>query len=153
MPNRRKKVDPARALKDALARAKKHPLSFDEIDAFGRLLDHAAYRGEELLGQLKFEKLVDRAIRFYLDYLEHHPGEPAALNNAGVFLANRGDYAAARECFARALAVAPSLLPIHRNLRIADILLRKPIRAWHAIPRTGREVPGYLEAYFDPHAM
>jgi tetratricopeptide (TPR) repeat protein len=136
-----------------LADAKEHPESFEVIDAFGHLVEEAAYG---VLGEGRgrpLAKLAGHAIKFYFKYLRRHPGHAAALNNAGVFLSNRGDYEQAREYFAAALAHAPTILPIHRNLRIADILAKKPIADWHEIPRIGQEDPGFLEAYFDPHAM
>jgi hypothetical protein len=47
----------------------------------------------------------------------------------------------------------PRDLNAHENLRVADILMRKPEARWHDYPEGLKPGKHTLAVYFDPHAM
>jgi tetratricopeptide (TPR) repeat protein len=126
-----------------------------EVHEFARLVEDLGYVDYRSLEREKvdFARLVGEALRFYRRLLKTHGADAAALNNTGVLISNNGQPSKARPYFVEALRLAPRDATIHENLRIADILTRKPRRRWHVVPDGLRRGKRTFHSYFDPHAM
>ena len=133
---------------------RKH-LRSKEVHEFARLVEDLGYVDYRSLEREKvdFASLVAEALRFYRRLLKTHGADAAALNNTGVLISNNGQPSKARPYFVAALELAPRDATIHENLRVADILTRRPRRRWHAVPGGLRRGKRTFQSYFDPHAM
>jgi tetratricopeptide (TPR) repeat protein len=121
------------------------------VFAFGELVDRLGYadaRAMDAAG-LDFGELVEEAVAYYLCL----PGDAAALNNAGALLSNQGRRREARAYVLDALRLSPDDRNAHQNLRILDILDRKPRSQWHRVPEDAVPAGRSFVAYFDPHGM
>ncbi len=68
---------------------------------------------------------TDEAEALYRKVLSLNPADLEALNDYGVLLASRGDYAAAAGLFRRALRISPGLEGAASNLRRAEEAMKK----------------------------
>jgi Tfp pilus assembly protein PilF len=100
-----------------------------------------------------FRALVNRVYHYYRRVLKQDRDDGVAANNIGVFMSNGGNPAGARPYFVRAVRLLPRDLNAHENLRVADILMRKPEARWHDYPEGLKPGKHTLAVYFDPHAM
>ena len=126
-----------------------------EVHEFARLVEDLGYVDYRSVEREKvdFAHLVGEAIRFYRRLLKTHGADAAALNNTGVLISNNGQPSKARPYFVEALKLAPRDATIHENLRVADILTRRPRSRWHVVPGGLRRGKRTFQSYFDPHAM
>ncbi len=126
-----------------------------EAHEFARIVEDLGYvEGRAFDGEkVDFARLVGEALRYYRRLREAGRADAATLNNAGVLISNNGQAAKARPYFVAALELAPRDATIQENLRIADILMRKSRRSWHAVPDGLRRGRRTFQSYFDPHAM
>ena len=125
------------------------------VDEFARIVEALGYVDARALDVAKvpFGRLVAEAIRFSRKLQDAGRANAATLNNTGVLISNNGQPARARPYFVASLKLAPRDATIHENLRIADILMRKSRRSWHAVPDGLRRGKRTLSSYFDPQAM
>jgi hypothetical protein len=130
-------------------------LRSEQVHEFARIVEELGYADYRSVEREKadFAGLVGEALRFYRRLLKTHGADAAALNNAGVLISNNGQPSRARPYFVAALKLAPRDATIHENLRVADILTRRPRRRWHVAPGGLRRGKRTFQSYFDPHAM
>jgi len=130
-------------------------MSAEVVHDFARAVESLGYVDVRELERRRvdFEKLVQWVYVYYRRFLKQHPDDAAALNNIGVLLSNRGKPRRARRYFAMAVRLAAQDRNIHENLRIADILMRKPEQRWHDYPDGLQPGKHTMVAYFDPHGM
>ena len=125
------------------------------VHRFAKTVDDIAYRDVRELGKARvdFEALVERVHHYYRRVLGQNPDDGVATNNIGVFMANHGNPAGARPYFVRAVRLRPRDRNAHENLRVADILTRRPRARWHDYPERLKPGKHTLAVYFDPHGM
>ena len=140
---------------NAMRTSLRKELRSKEVHEFARLVEELGYADFRSVEREKadFARLVGEALGFYRRLLKTHGADAAALNNTGVLISNNGQPSKARPYFVAALELAPRDATIHENLRVADILTRRPRRRWHAVPGGLRRGKRTFQSYFDPHAM
>ncbi len=102
----------------------------------------AYQRGAQLRGQGKLEE----AEAAFAQAVQASPGSVAALNELALTQRERGNFTAAADSYARALAIDPTFAPVQRNLGVLrDLYLEDPAGALEAFEQykalTGEDRP------------
>jgi hypothetical protein len=125
------------------------------VYTFMKFVDDVGYQDVRIVDTLETSRaeLVSEAVKHAKQLIEDGGDDPVLLNNLGVLLLNSGCASEAGAYIRQASKLAPNDRTIHENLRILDILQRRPRTRWHDVPEDAKPGSQTLLAYFDPHGM